>query len=423
MSRKRASRKQGPPRQAPQAESVSEPNAGAAPGPVGPTPTTAAPQAPASPPSPRSLAAPIAWLALLLVLVLAGGGFYLLFEQQRREGELLQRVQALEAVSGQDATTFEQLRDNLQRRIELELESISARQARAEEDRQRAARRLELLVSETAAETRSEVSATVSEKVLDDLARELEPLRAALTATEQQLSGLGIDDRRALQLDEVQHRLRLAGRRLALAGDVSAALGLLESADALLQDFADAPAVREAIAADLAALRALPRIDVEGIYLRIEALLGQIDALVLFEAPRAEPVMPAQPAEDWRGRVVQGLYAAMDKLSDYVVVSRRNVPVESLMDPQYEELVRQNLRLMLEQAQVALLSRREEPYAQSLARAEHWLTQYFRDDKETTRAMADELGALSRERVTVPVPTLDGSLEAIMQARLADAGS
>ena len=44
------------------------------------------------------------------------------------------------------------------------------------------------------------------------------------------------------------------------------------------------------------------------------------------------------------------------KLSDYIVIRRRDVPMQALMDPQWEGLVRQNLRMLLEQAQVALLS-------------------------------------------------------------------
>ena len=420
MSRKRASRRAGAVGRAPQGAGGS-PAAGAA----GPETTAPDPVAPAAalPPAPaRSLATPIAWLALLLVLILAGAAFYVVFEQQRREAALLQRVQALEAVSGQDTTTFDQLRDNLTRRIELELEGIAARQLRAEEDQQRAARRLETLVSETAAETRGDVTAMLAASVDEGLTAQLEPVRTALTATQRQLDELGIEDREALRLAEVQYRVRLAGRRLALGGDVSAAIGLLESADAMLMDPGSAPGVREALAADLAALRALARVDVEGIYLRIDALLAQVDALVLFETPRAAPAGPSPPAEGWRERLAQGFRAAMAKLSDYVVVSRRDVTVESLMDPQYEELVRQNLRLLLEQAQVALLAHREGPYRQSLERAERWLTQYFRDGSDARRSMVEELRALSGERVAVPLPTLEASLEAIMQARLDDPG-
>ncbi|MEL7047338.1 MAG: uroporphyrinogen-III C-methyltransferase, partial [Pseudomonadota bacterium] len=74
----------------------------------------------------------------------------------------------------------------------------------------------------------------------------------------------------------------------------------------------------------------------------------------------------------------QGFDAAVAKLSEYIVVSRRDVPVETLMDPQYEGLVRQNMRMLLEQAQVAMLSGNELLYRQSLERAEGWVTQFFK---------------------------------------------
>jgi uroporphyrin-3 C-methyltransferase len=71
------------------------------------------------------------------------------------------------------------------------------------------------------------------------------------------------------------------------------------------------------------------------------------------ERRSAEPVLSQETgASAW----LQGYEAALQKLSEYIVVSRRDVPIETLMDPQYEGLVRQNMRMLMEQAQVAMLS-------------------------------------------------------------------
>ena len=61
------------------------------------------------------------------------------------------------------------------------------------------------------------------------------------------------------------------------------ALALLESADKILQQTDDVSifAVRKSLAADIAALSAIPHIDQEGLYLKIDALSAQINQLKL----------------------------------------------------------------------------------------------------------------------------------------------
>ena len=382
-----------------------------------PAPSAAPAPPPSSAPAPaKTLATPIAWLALILVILLALGGFNQLLDLQRREAALRERLQGLESVSGQDDTTFDQMRDNLQRQIELELEGIAARQARVEEEQERSVSRLEGLVDERAGSTR------------EALAEEIAALQQRLRDQQLRINDLSIDDRQSWQLAEAQYLLRLANQRLIMTGDTSSAEALLRSADGILRELgaADLHDLREAVASDLAAVRAVPRLDTQGLYLRLEALIRQTDALVLFELPGRAPEVDVAPAEDWRGRLSQGVDAAVAKLSEYVVVSRRDVPVETLMDPQYEGLVRQNMRMLLEQAQVAMLSGNEILFRQSLERAEGWVTQFFKSDQQAAQAMAEELRLLREERISVTLPDLSASLtalEAVMRARLAADGA
>ena len=222
---------------------------------------------------------------------------------------------------------------------------------------------------------------------------------------------------------EIRYLLRLANQRLIMAGDTPSAEALLRSADNTLRelDDADLHALRAAVAADLAAVRAIPKLDIQGLYLRVEALMREADALVLFELPERAVATEPPSAEDWQGRLAQGYAAAVAKLSEYIVVSRRDVPVEALMDPQYEGLVRQNLRMLLEQAQAAMLSGNALLYRKSLERAEGWVTQFFKEDERSAQAMAEELRRLRDERVAVSRPDLGASLaalDAVMRTRL-----
>ena len=214
---------------------------------------------------------------------------------------------------------------------------------------------------------------------------------------------------------EAGHILRLANQRLVMAQDPVASLALLNGADAVLLEIDD-PAlheVRAALAADIAALRAVPRVDIEGIYLRLAALVEQADALVIFQLPeQAEGPEPAA-AEDWQGRLRQGYEAALAKLSNYLIIRRRDVPMQALMDPQWEGLVRQNLRMLLEQAQVALLSGNQVLYKASLERAQHWVDQFMDSDEAAARAMSSELTQLADLTIGVPQPDISRSLQAM----------
>lgn len=383
---------------------------------VAPAAPQPAPQVVAA--APRSTATPIAWLALLLVIAVAAGGFYLMMDMQRREGLLLQRVQGLESISGQDTTTFDQMRDNLRRQIELEIEGMQARQARAEEDRQRITseqqrnlQRIEALASQSGDSLRKEFG--------DQIAN----LRSSLREQQQRINDLSVEDRESWLLAEAQYLLRLANQRLIMTGDTVSAEALLRSADNILRemDDPDLHALRAAVASDLAALRAVPRLDIQGLYLRLDALIRQTDALVMFRLPERPERETVEPAEDWKTRLVQGYELAIKKLQEYVVVSRRDAPVETLMDPQYEGLVRQNMRMLLEQAQVAMLSGNELLFRQSLERAEGWVTQFFKSDEQAAMSMAQELRLIRDERVSVDLPDLNGSLAALdaaMKVRL-----
>ena len=384
---------------------------------------SARPAPAAAAPAERSNSAPIAWLALALALIVAASGMYFMLDLQRREALLLQRVQGLESVSDQDDTGFEQMRDNLRRQIELELEGIAARQTRAEEDQQRAANRLQSLVDTATRGTQRELAAQIAalEESLREQRARLAEQQVRIAEQQRRLGELSAEDKRAWQLAEVRYLLRLANQRLIMTGDTLSAEALLRSADNTLRELGDADLhpLRAAVAADLAAVRAVPALDIQGLYLRMEALMSQVDALVLFELPE-RPASEPPSAEDWKARLAQGYAAAVAKLSEYIVVSRRDVPIEALMDPQYEGLVRQNMRMLLEQAQGAMLSSDELLYRKSLERAEGWVTQFFKEDERSARAMAEELRRLRDERVAVNLPELSASLaalDAVMRTR------
>jgi uroporphyrin-3 C-methyltransferase len=246
-------------------------------------------------------------------------------------------------------------------------------------------------------------------------AQQLQAIESRLTQQRAELSRFGAVDRQDWLLAEAQYLLRLASERLIMAGDVEAVKALLGSADSILKQLNQVTLydVRAAVAADLAAVRALPRRDVQGMYLALAALIEQADKLVVFQMPEKVERVAVESAQGWQGRLEQGYQAALLKLSDYIIIRRRDVPIDALMDPQWEGLVRQNLRMLLEQGQVSLLSGNELLFRESLERARHWLLEFFVSDEAAAKALAGEISVLQKATISVAMPDISRSLAAI----------
>ncbi len=356
----------------------------------------------------------VAWLALLLVLSLAGGAGWLLWQAQEREADLLQRLAALEAedrsapapapvsapaASGADVSGLRAEVETLERQFGILLPQLQEQRQSAQQQRQ----------------------------ALEEQTARLQALEAQLGEQRGELAKLSDGDQESWLLAEVEYLLRLANQRLLMTADAASARGLLQSADTLLRQLEDVSLhpVRRAVAADIAALRALPEIDIEGLYLRLSALVDQVAGLVIFELPEREAGPTAVEADDWQQRLRQGYEEALQTLSRYVTVRRREMPFEALIDPQWEALLRQNLVMLLQQAQVALLSGNQSLYHASLQRAQRWLTEYYTADEVATTAAARELDDLAAQAIAAELPDISRSLQAldaVMEQRLRRGG-
>ena len=359
-----------------------------------PEPPSAVAAAPAQAEQPaaapvRKSSSAVGWLALLLVVVLAGGALWYVQDLLRRETALVQRLTELEAVAAQKETNLEQLSQRWQQQLQQGM---------------------------------GEMQAEAAQQV-----QSVQGFEQQLTTLRTELARFSAHDRDSWLLAEAEYLLRLANQRLIMAGDTVVAQALLASADAVLRELDDVSlhAVRAAVASDLAAVRAVPKVDVEGIYLRLSALAEQAGNLVIFEFPEREDQPRGAAAEDWQARLQQGYAEALVKLSDYVIIRRRDVPMQALMDPQWEGLVRQNLRMLMEQAQVALLSANQTLYVSSLERAQHWVAQFFESDAASARAMEREIKQLADLQVQVTLPDISRSLDSlddVIERRLQQSG-
>lgn len=238
-----------------------------------------------------------------------------------------------------------------------------------------------------------------------------EELSLRLASARRQIGEITLVSRQSWMLAEAEYLLRLANQRLMTEQASASALALLHSADNILVDVDDVRLydVRTVLAHEIAMLEALGETDVEGHFLRLAALAEQINAMSLLQ-----PVVQHAPGitdpKLGEQNHTQALDSLVEKLLGLVRISQRGEPVKPLLSPQQHYYVQQNLRLMLEQAQLALLQRKPELYEQSLSRAGLWINEYFALNS-TSQALFDALEQLRGVNVAPPMPDISGSLK------------
>jgi uroporphyrin-3 C-methyltransferase len=215
----------------------------------------------------------------------------------------------------------------------------------------------------------------------------------------------------AWRLAEVENLLTIANQRLALEQDLHTAQVALETADHKLKVLGD-PAllpVRQRISSELTALKAVSEPDIPGMALSLGSLAEAVTHLPLVN--KTPPAPATKIGEHNKPLPWQEIPKAVwEDLKGLVRVRRHEQPVEPLLPPEEEWYLRQNLRLMLEQARLALLRRDTALFRQSLAETGQWLTAYFDPQAAAVKSMAETLASLSQTALNPSLPDISASL-------------
>ncbi|MGL6161029.1 uroporphyrinogen-III C-methyltransferase [Microbulbifer sp.] len=252
------------------------------------------------------------------------------------------------------------------------------------------------------------------------LQQQLAELQRSVTAQGNRLGELGNIGRQDWQLAEADYLLRLANQRLLLERDSRAALGLVEEANEILRDvnLPDLYGVRQQLARDLTALKLVENIDREGLYLRLRALeeqLVQVDIRPEFELAKQDAVEEEETPSPAGGEKLPVWERSWQNFTRFMRNSYRvrDVDIDPvLLSPQSEARFRQNLRLNMEQAELALLREDDTVYKDSLERARQLLLEYGTDNHRR-QVLARELQELAQQPVIVELPSLSASQSAL----------
>lgn len=221
-------------------------------------------------------------------------------------------------------------------------------------------------------------------------------------------------------LAEIEQLVFAASQQLQVAGNVKAALIALQAADSRLQrmEKPQFQSLRKTINKDIERLRASPAVDVGGISLRLDDLIDQIDALQLLPGKPAPAVTTQQPTATgpWWQRVATEVWAEFSALLRVQNMEKAELP---LLPPEQAYYARENLRLRLLTARMALLARDEHAYRRDLKTAQAWVKRYFDEQDKSVKGALGVLDKLAGSPVSVDLPDISASLNAVRGFKLA----
>jgi uroporphyrin-3 C-methyltransferase len=221
---------------------------------------------------------------------------------------------------------------------------------------------------------------------------------------------------------EIEQSLFVASQQLQLAGNARAALTALQTADARLRrlDRPQLNALRKAINRDIERLKAAPEVDILAISGRLEGVLAQVDRLPLAMDARPAPERPTPAVGEAEGNAWTRFWRdTWTELKQLVRVQQLDRPAEALLTPPQAYFLRENLKLRLIGARVALLARDAAGYKADLKTAREWLGRYYEARNDGVARALAVLRSLQEAGAGLQAQDIDGTLEAMRSLRAA----
>ncbi|QRQ88129.1 fused uroporphyrinogen-III synthase HemD/membrane protein HemX [Cupriavidus oxalaticus] len=281
------------------------------------------------------------------------------------------------------------------------------------------------VLTRNAQDTVKELQAKVG--VLENQVGETRDKQVALEQVYQDL----MRNRDDWEIAEIQQLLTNAGQQLQLTGNVQVALAALQSADARLArtDKPQYNLLRRAIARDIARMKAVPDTDLTGAAIKLDEAINQVDALPLLSSERmlerteadarkdgaagkdaASVPAAAAAANGWFSRLWTYL---REEMAQVVRIRKVDDAEALLLSGDQGWFLRENVKLRLLNARLALLSRNEPVFRNDLAAAQAMIGRYFDSKSRRVQGVLTLLRQAQAGAVTVQLPTMSESLGAL----------
>lgn len=268
---------------------------------------------------------------------------------------------------------------------------------------------------------------TIQEKILDNI----NSIQQTESSLQTKLDSINKELQQSISQKQYQKQdwlllkarycLELAQIDVHWSDHYNASIALLQQADSLLQEL-NSPKIfeiRQIIAKEIAQLKAIPKLDVTGLLSQLDAAKASVNALTIQLSDtnsisnENSPSNTQQNAENssWR-KQFQNSVNLLEKL---VVIRRNEEPIQPLLSPLYEALLKESIIIHLNEAQWAILNNNPEIYQLVLKQATKNLAKTFNPQAAITVALLKQLNELQNVQLNVEKPKIGLALPELNQ--------
>lgn len=235
------------------------------------------------------------------------------------------------------------------------------------------------------------------------------------------------ENRESTAVAEVEQLLTIASQQLQLTGNVKSALLALQAAHQRLEalDLPRAAQLRETLNLEIENLRELPQVDVISMSAQLTHLSELCGTLPLISERQPTLNANASPEKQQEKQPAKPLnslqkfaYPIWEDIKNLVTVERINKPEPPLLAADQAFYLRENLKLRLLTARIALLQHDEATYKADLKTVSNWLNQYFDTRHPDTIKAFTMLKKLSSNNISIELPQLTDSFAAVSRYKL-----
>ncbi len=207
---------------------------------------------------------------------------------------------------------------------------------------------------------------------------------------------------------EADFLLNNAVRKLVLDNDVDTAVSLLKLADETLAKVnnSQSAAIRSAINQDLKQLLSVAGVDQNAVMQKLSQLANTVDELPVLDVNFGDDQNATKLSDSLSDWAENAEKSATSFLNHFIRISpKHGADRKELLAPNQDIYLRENTRLRLQLAIMAVPRQQNELYKQSLEAVASWIRSYFDTNAEVTQSFLKSVDELSEVSIYVDVPS------------------
>lgn len=213
-----------------------------------------------------------------------------------------------------------------------------------------------------------------------------------------------------LELAEAKYLTLLAEMRLQTDRDVKSAIILLTSALDKIQKLGESyNPLRTSLNTDLSILHNLNLPNTEELWLKVSTIIelsGKIKLGAELSNNQTSTINATPQNSETLPRWKQSLLKSWQELKDLIKIRHYAKPIEPVLLETEQIMIRENLRLLLEQIRLAILRKENKIYHQALQETELWLEKYFDGQDLSVKEIQTILLSLKDINLNFEIPSL-----------------